>query len=45
MLVDMLMLAVIGRGDFGQKSGDHLNDIGNRHCAYLILLSNLLFTA
>lgn len=33
--------AIVGSGDLGQEAGNHVNDVGDRHCADLILLPAL----
>ena len=45
MLVDLLVLVlpVIGHRYLGQESGDHLDDVGDRHRADLVLLSTFRF--
>ena len=32
------MQAIVGGGDLGQEAGNHVDDVGDRHCADLILL-------
>lgn len=45
VLVYVFVLAVVGRRDLGQEPSDHLDDICDRHCADLILLSYLLLAS
>ena len=40
--MQMLVLPVIGGGDFGQKACDHLYDIRNGHFANLVLRPNFV---
>ena len=35
---DLSMEAIIGGGDLGQETGNHVDDVGDRHCTDLILL-------
>ena len=44
MLVDMLVLLIVGGCDLCQESGNHFNNVGDRHLTYFILLTDILFT-
>ena len=35
---DLSVQAIIGGSDLGQEAGNHVNDVGDRHCADFILL-------
>ena len=41
LAMQMIVLPVIGRGDLGQQASYHLNDVGDRHLADLVLGPNV----